>query len=663
MTLRVLIAVHAHPRFSAGGGETAAYSIHRQLQQLDGVESRLLATADDRWLAYGTDLGSLAPDEWLIRRSSCGFFYPSSVDLAANADLAQAVIGFAPDVIHVHHYMHLGIDLIHALKQWCPAARLVLTLHEFLAMCAHHGQLLQRDGRLCDGPNAIDCQRCLPERSAMDLVIREQLMARTLERFDSLVAPSHHLADHYERWAQSRQINIRRPVVIENLLPPSLIQAQQSQRDQCPRSGSSETAMVFGYFGQLHPNKGIDHLLDAWERVVAEQPRAQLIVHGPLPNGGREIDDYSAGLRARFQCFRSSLIFAGRYGQDELPQLMDAVDWVVMSSLWGENSPVVIQEARLLNRPMLVPGFGGMAEKIRDGIDGLHYIPRSPFALSQTILHCCGNRALLRQLRISMAPPPQQDDVLAALLAEYRGEPSPPVDPFPSSGRMARSSDATARLQWSDLQPHTEFSMMHAPAHAEQPAIVRVECLPAGNWRLAGTLPVAASGIWQLNLAWNGVQLAQLLWEVEDAPAGVDPLVIPWGWSVPHHHPDGTDPPGILRPSVLELQAVRHAESTSESKSEVVGRIIWLDPAIAVDGMGALQWIQSINRLASLVSCCQSHGAVAELNLHGPEPILEPLRRLWPYLRGAPAWSSGANVSLQFGQTGWTPRPSFDAVD
>ena len=52
---------------------------------------------------------------------------------------------------------------------------------------------------------------------------------------------------------------------------------------------------------------------------------------------------------------------------------MAEIDWVVVPSIWWENSPLVIQEAFLHGRPVICSDIGGMAEKVRHGVDGLHF--------------------------------------------------------------------------------------------------------------------------------------------------------------------------------------------------------------------------------------------------------------------------------------------------
>ena len=50
----------------------------------------------------------------------------------------------------------------------------------------------------------------------------------------------------------------------------------------------------------------------------------------------------------------------------------------VVPSLWWENSPLVIQEAFHFGRPVICSDIGGMAEKVTDGVNGLHFRPATP---------------------------------------------------------------------------------------------------------------------------------------------------------------------------------------------------------------------------------------------------------------------------------------------
>ncbi|WP_264196252.1 glycosyltransferase [Microvirga lenta] len=71
---------------------------------------------------------------------------------------------------------------------------------------------------------------------------------------------------------------------------------------------------------------------------------------------------------------------SGYRGEDVL-DLMSSCDFIVVPSVWWENSPVVIQEARLAGRPLICSNIGGMSEKVDLSVD--HVFPaRSPGALA-----------------------------------------------------------------------------------------------------------------------------------------------------------------------------------------------------------------------------------------------------------------------------------------
>lgn len=93
---------------------------------------------------------------------------------------------------------------------------------------------------------------------------------------------------------------------------------------------------------------------------------------------GANLEWQPEAYRQKIEALREPLIkqgvvqWVGPYQPHELRRRMAGVDWVVVPSIWWENSPMVIQEAFVCGRPLLVSDIGGMAEKVRDGVDGIH---------------------------------------------------------------------------------------------------------------------------------------------------------------------------------------------------------------------------------------------------------------------------------------------------
>ena len=78
--------------------------------------------------------------------------------------------------------------------------------------------------------------------------------------------------------------------------------------------------------------------------------------------------------------------WVGPYRPEEQRAKLKEVDWVIVPSIWWENSPMVIQEAFTAGRPLIVSNIGGMAEKVQEGVDGLHFSARNPQSLAKVML-------------------------------------------------------------------------------------------------------------------------------------------------------------------------------------------------------------------------------------------------------------------------------------
>lgn len=361
---RVLVIAHGHPDFSMGGGELAAYNLYRSLASRRDVASASFLGRVEAPAGASGRISLRRPGEYLWEQGVSDWHlmtaaHPESV-LTWFAELLRRLV---PTVVFVHHYAHLGLEFIRVLRRELPDARVVLTLHEFMAICGNNGQMVKtQDMKLCSRESMEDCHRCFPERSPEDFWLRKHRFARTFELVDRFVAPSEFLRDRYVDWG----IAPSSIATIEN--------GQQAAAALPPRSlGRRDTRRRFGFFGQVNPYKGLPLLLQALEQAAqSRRCRIELEVHGAnleiqTAEFRRQVEDSVAKLTAS-----GHLHWAGAYRPEELRQRMADIDWVVVPSLWWENSPMVIQEAFACGRPVICSNIGGMAEKVRNGVDGLH---------------------------------------------------------------------------------------------------------------------------------------------------------------------------------------------------------------------------------------------------------------------------------------------------
>lgn len=404
--MRVLILSHGHPRFGKGGGELAAYALYQGINALPDHEAFFVGRANTRLLDAGNEVTAITPSEYLIAGQAEPMGLHSSIRLDDGGEFATLLRKLRPDVIHFHHYMHLGLELIRVARRLCPTARIVLTLHEFMALCVHNGQMIKTDHRLCYRSHPLDCHQCFPERPASEFFLREHYIKSFFSQLDAFIAPSHFLAQRYLDWGlPAERLHVQENVIAETARLPSRPLAE------------GESRCRFAYFGQLTPYKGVDLLIDAFSRLPKSLKTVALDIYG----GGME--HFDEAFRVRIQQLLDAnprrLRWHGPYETEELPNLMASIDWVLLGSIWWENSPLVIQEAFRLGRPVICPNLGGMAEKVTHGVSGLHFRARDPLDLVRTVQQAMSEPGLWEHLAAGLPQPPASDVVVGAHLALY----------------------------------------------------------------------------------------------------------------------------------------------------------------------------------------------------------------------------------------------------
>ena len=132
-----------------------------------------------------------------------GIARPNVLMIEAYVDFLRLI---RPDVVHFHHFLTLGIDLITITRRTLPEARIVFTFHEFLAICAADGQMVRRtDKSLCSKASAVRCHQCMPELSPDHFFLREMWMKKHFEAVDVFTTPTRFMVEHYANWGIARE--------------------------------------------------------------------------------------------------------------------------------------------------------------------------------------------------------------------------------------------------------------------------------------------------------------------------------------------------------------------------------------------------------------------------------------------------------------------------
>jgi spore coat protein SA len=152
------------------------------------------------------------------------------------------------------------------------------------------------------------------------------------------------------------------------------------------------------FAGRLIPEKGIDVLVRAFANVVAQNPRARLIVTGSSFFAGAQRTRFEEELARLAEPVGSAIQFTGFLPREQLSVLYQICDVVVVPSTWQEPSGLVVLEAMASGRSVVATSVGGIPELVRDGVTGLLVPPSNPDALAMAINRLLRDPALRHAL-------------------------------------------------------------------------------------------------------------------------------------------------------------------------------------------------------------------------------------------------------------------------
>jgi glycosyltransferase involved in cell wall biosynthesis len=452
----VLVMTHSHPKLTRGGAEISAFTLFREIKAR-GAKTWLLGCSSPKSeVRLGATLTQpYGPDDYVYHPNAAfDYFKFANPDPQFPKILEELVAELKPDIVHTHHFVRFGVEMFSAIRRGWPAAKIVLSLHEYLAICNHHGQMMKtKTFRLCEKDSYAACAACFPQYGERDFFLRKRYLQMFFEDVDLFISPSHFLAGRFRSWG----LPDSKLAVLENMpperegspfaeawttpneapesvapgsiasrsvpasmtIPPSGAAARLA-RIRRPGLSSATTAtrpLRFGFFGQMSPLKGITVLMDAAKRLTTlGVTNAVIEIYGDYSSQPLE---FQKVVEEALEEASENVVFHGAYDNSQVNALMQQIDAMVIPSTWWENSPVVIQEAFTNGKPVICSNIGGMAEKVVHGVNGMHFEVSRPASLAEILADLAANPEKLAALAAGVRPPPTANEVLDAHLELY----------------------------------------------------------------------------------------------------------------------------------------------------------------------------------------------------------------------------------------------------
>lgn len=382
IAMRVLLA---NKFFRPGAGAETAFFATRQLLSEGGhdVIDFAMASADN----FASPQASyFAPERrYDIDRRSLRAVRDAGASvysISARRAIRRLIRDERPDVAHLHNVYHqLTLSIVDELV----AARvpIVMTLHDYKIVCPAYTLFTEGTPcRRCVGraPVHVVSHKCIKGSTvASALGAAEAIVARTrglYRRIDAFISPSRFLAE-----LASSEVPRERVHVVPNFLPRSPERMVEAAREQDP----------YAFFaGRLEEVKGVRPLLEAFGD--GRDGSARLVIAGDGPLRGEV--ERAASSNARID-------YLGRVSRDEIDLRLRGAVALVIPSLWEENCPMIVLEARAVGTPVISASSGGLPELVDHGDDGLLIDAHDPGAIGTAVQSLADDDRLRARMVVS----------------------------------------------------------------------------------------------------------------------------------------------------------------------------------------------------------------------------------------------------------------------
>lgn len=291
-------------------------------------------------------------------------------------DFAKRIIKEeAPDVIHMGHPMRVHQFFKAAKELNIPV---VTTLTDFFFICPRVILAPTRDS-LCSGPEKGEaCKRLCGDLGESFLLDRLSVGEQIVQSADVIVSPSKFLKQIFLNEIEGSRIFVNNHGV------------RYANIKQNQKVYTQSSPIVFGFTGYIQYHKGVHVLIKAFSAI--ENRDAKLVLYGPGEEG------YLNQLR-EIAANDDRIEFKGPFPPEQLADIYQEIDVLVTPSICYENYPLVLHEALASNVPVIASDLGGLAEKIKNEVNGLTFVPGDVDDLRDKMALILNDRGVLNRFK------------------------------------------------------------------------------------------------------------------------------------------------------------------------------------------------------------------------------------------------------------------------
>ncbi|XAL99603.1 glycosyltransferase family 4 protein [Phycisphaeraceae bacterium D3-23] len=297
---------------------------------------------------------------------------------AAARDLEVMVRKEKAAVVHFHNTMPMISPSAYYAARRAGAA-VVQTLHNYRLLCPK-GTFF-REGTVCE--------KCLGKPVAWPAVRHACYRdSRVASAVLTVMGTTHRLFRTYHRAVDAyiAASEFTRGKMLVGGLPKDRLHVKPNFVLDDPGVGSGDGGYAL-FLGRLSPEKGLDTLIAAWDRMECLVP-LKIVGSGPMEDEARQL----AARHEHVECL-------GWVGQPGLGEVIRGARVLVLPSLNYEGFPKVIVEAYAAGLPIVASRLGSMGDAIVEGTTGRLFEPGDVDDLAKTMASLFHDTDLLASMR------------------------------------------------------------------------------------------------------------------------------------------------------------------------------------------------------------------------------------------------------------------------
>lgn len=316
--------LHVHNKYRFAGGEDEAVFNERVMLTANGHKVFMIEVNN-------SNIKDIIPDRLGIYRNIKFILKKERIDVA-----------------HIHNVYHvLGNSIYKMLnKMNIP---IVQTLHNFRFLCPA-GMFLDNKKEICElckNGDFINCllKKCYRNSYAQSLLmmnsskIGRTLVQKYVDRY--IVLNEFYKFKYIEGGFDETKIAIK----------PYILYSKAYEQIQI----KGKYAL---YLGRISKEKGVDTLLNAFSKLGES-----LVV------AGIGDDEFVNSLKNSYKEFINIKFIGFVSGEDKINTILNA-KYLIVPSVWYENSPVTIYESYICKKPVIASNLGGLPSIVKDGETG-----------------------------------------------------------------------------------------------------------------------------------------------------------------------------------------------------------------------------------------------------------------------------------------------------